>query len=211
MLEEAALLVRKYFAGKTRRGNGAPYEAHLLACQSFVASYKGRAPTQAAALLHDILEETLVSPAMLRDVVDDQVTSMVIKLTEDKALSWYERKARVVAMAKHCCQGVAIVLMADKTDNLLSFRREMKTESSYWRRFNVGLGDQIWFHQHLVDALHQNKRLGFPGEHSDLWTWSALEELTETFDRFRNGLYWTPDGLVPDEVPNSRPYLSIGG
>jgi (p)ppGpp synthase/HD superfamily hydrolase len=137
MLEEAALLVRKYFAGKTRRGNGAPYEAHLLACQSFVASYKGRAPTQAAALLHDILEETLVSPAMLRDVVDDQVTSMVIKLTEDKALSWYERKARVVAMAKHCCQ--------------------------------------------------------------------------ETFDRFRNGLYWTPDGLVPDEVPNSRPYLSIGG
>jgi (p)ppGpp synthase/HD superfamily hydrolase len=185
MLEEAALLVRKYFAGKTRRGNGAPYEAHLLACQSFVASYKGRAPTQAAAL--------------------------VIKLTEDKALSWYERKARVVAMAKHCCQGVAIVLMADKTDNLLSFRREMKTESSYWRRFNVGLGDQIWFHQHLVDALHQNKRLGFPGEHSDLWTWSALEELTETFDRFRNGLYWTPDGLVPDEVPNSRPYLSIGG
>jgi (p)ppGpp synthase/HD superfamily hydrolase len=187
MLEEAALLVRKYFAGKTRRGNGAPYEAHLLACQSFVASYKGRAPTQAAALLHDILEETLVSPAMLRDVVDDQVTSMVIKLTEDN------------------------VLMADKTDNLLSFRREMKTESSYWRRFNVGLGDQIWFHQHLVDALHQNKRLGFPGEHSDLWTWSALEELTETFDRFRNGLYWTPDGLVPDEVPNSRPYLSIGG
>jgi (p)ppGpp synthase/HD superfamily hydrolase len=211
MLNTAIELMREHFTGKIRKGNGMPYEAHLWSCLSFVGSYGGQEPVQAAALLHDILRDTEMSPMTLRDIVGDQVSSTVIKLTEDKGLSWYERKPRVVRLAEQCSQGVGIILMADKNDKLRAHCRREPGNPDYWHKFKPGFEDQLWFYQNLIDALQQNLRLVRPGEHPSLRTWDALMELTESFDEFRSGVYWTEQGLVSYENGNSRPHLPEGG
>jgi hypothetical protein len=119
-----------------------------------------------------------------------------VKLTEDKSRSWGERKLATIDLARRCCQGVAIVLIADKIDDMNASCREA-FEPGYWEKFNAGWERQMWFHQELLIALRSNSRLnGEAPEYLDLRTWKAIEELQRSFDFFRGGSQWTAEGTV---------------
>jgi len=185
---QALAAIHAAFADKVRKGSGVPYVAHLYSVMSIVAAYGGQDATRTAAVLHDIVEDTDWSAARVAAEFGDDVANIVNKVTEDKTLTWAARKAAVVERAETCCQGVAIVLMADKLDNLLSFIREEgegEARDAYWAKFNAGREDQFDFYVKLVRALRGNPRLrGGDVEWSCLRTADLWLELKRALDVF---------------------------
>jgi hypothetical protein len=167
--------------GKVRKGNGAPYSCHLGSVVATVASYGGGENTQLAAAFHDAVEDCAVTLDQIEKFTNPQVTNIVRKLSEDKSLPWKQRKQSVVDLAGKCCQGVGIVLVSDKIDNITCMIREMPFVGTdawdvYWKQFNAGYKDQAWFFSALCDALWNNDRLMSKPEYPELATGLAVTE-----------------------------------
>jgi (p)ppGpp synthase/HD superfamily hydrolase len=100
---EEALVARAYaFAeaahgDQTRRVTGEPYIVHPAEVAKIVESTPEATPTMlAAALLHDVLEDTSVTEAELRQEFGDEVTDLVVELTKPaKRKEYMPRAARV--------------------------------------------------------------------------------------------------------------------
>jgi GTP pyrophosphokinase len=182
-------IVAEELSDKLRKGSGAPYICHLASVVQIIASYGGLRDTKLAGVFHDVIEDLGWPIERVRTLGGDNVARMVTKLTEDKKLSWEERKKRVCDTISSCCQGVGIVLLADKIDNLASMLREIPRKDStgfreYWKKFNASGDDQLRFYWMLTSAAIRNLRLTTEKEYPELRTDLALEELLELTYRF---------------------------
>jgi (p)ppGpp synthase/HD superfamily hydrolase len=113
-------------SGQTRRSHGqTPYIVHPRGVRSLLESVGvTHTPTLAAALLHDTVEDTPVTPAQLEDEFGVEIARIVAELTDDKSLS---REARHAIQAKHAPSmslPAACVKIADRTYNLRDFNSE---------------------------------------------------------------------------------------
>lgn len=77
MLIDAFTLAAKWHGTQTRKGNDDPYISHLMAVSALVIEYGGTEVQAAAALLHDILEDTGCNNDDLLAVMGDEVTAIV--------------------------------------------------------------------------------------------------------------------------------------
>lgn len=186
------------FKEKKRKGTGVPYFCHLAACLQCVAAYGGQEHARIGAILHDSVEDVGVTLEEIAAEFGPQMATLIDRLTEDKSLHWRDRKEKIFENARTRCQAFAIVLMADKIDNLRGHVRQWApgVSGDYWSTFNAGFADQVWFHQQLLRALYANDRVRTASEYPELRTDDALCELLDVFDQFRAGQLWTPDGLV---------------
>lgn len=74
----------------------------------------------AAALLHDTLEDTKTTVAEMRAEFGDDVTNIVIEVTDDKSLPAAERKRLQITHAATISVSAKLVKLADKLNNLTS-------------------------------------------------------------------------------------------
>ncbi len=78
----------------------------------------------AAALLHDVLEETAVSAAELRERFGDNVADLVASVTENAAINSYERrKAALRGQAVEAGRDAAAIFAADKLARMRALNR----------------------------------------------------------------------------------------
>jgi RimJ/RimL family protein N-acetyltransferase len=76
----------------------------------------------AAALLHDVLEETETDHTELRARFDDEITDLVAALTENKAIAGYaRRKAALRGQVVEAGRDAATIFAADKLARMRSF------------------------------------------------------------------------------------------
>jgi GTP diphosphokinase / guanosine-3',5'-bis(diphosphate) 3'-diphosphatase len=68
----------------------------------------------AAAVLHDTIEDTETTADELRAAFGDEVTEVVLEVTDDKALPKAERKRLQVEHAPHISECAKLVKLADK-------------------------------------------------------------------------------------------------
>jgi (p)ppGpp synthase/HD superfamily hydrolase len=180
-----------------RQGIACPYPCHLLSCVQIVASAGGGEDTQAAAALHEMVEEVRWPIDRVVTEFGHPVADLVAQVSEDIRLPWRQRKQEVCDLAGRCGQTAGLVLLADKLDTLLALARSQHGSPGYWNQFHAGFADQLWFHQELVRALRSNRRLRYDLEDPGLRTGLLIQELTAALDRFRQGRVWTPDGVRP--------------
>lgn len=83
LLEQAYLLADRAHAG-TLRASGDPYITHPLTVAGILADAGHDAPTLAAALLHDVVEDTPVSPEEIQESFGPVVAQMVDGVTIPK-------------------------------------------------------------------------------------------------------------------------------
>lgn len=214
MVGKALEFAQKTMGHKTRKGSGVPYMTHLYSVMGIVAGYGGEEVTRVAAVLHDCPEDAGISVETIRFLFGEDVAKIVAKLTEDKALSWHDRKRSVIDLAGKCCQPVGIVLIADKIDNLSATLREMPAAvdkekfQTYWSRFNAPVGNQLRFHQDLVKSLITNERLITRAKYPDLRTNRAVYDLTALVRRFENmtgsDLWEIDENLVAKLFPQAQ-------
>jgi (p)ppGpp synthase/HD superfamily hydrolase len=113
----------KAHAGQLRKYTGDPYIVHPRAVANLIKLTDHTDEMLAAALLHDVLEDTPTTVADLLKVFPVSVVEMVIDLTDQIPASYGNRAARKAAEAQRLSQtGAAVqsIKVADMIDNTMS-------------------------------------------------------------------------------------------
>jgi (p)ppGpp synthase/HD superfamily hydrolase len=127
MSESVLLLARAFLfaagrhAAQRRKGRAAePYVNHLAEVADLVArATEGRDPALvAAALLHDVVEDTGTSSEEIEAAFGADIAGIVGECTDDKRLPKAERKRLQVIHAAGKSPRAKCVKLADKTSNL---------------------------------------------------------------------------------------------
>lgn len=74
--------------------------------------------TLVAAVLHDTIEDTETTPQELEAEFGPEVRTVVEEVTDDKHLSWQDRKRLQIERAKHKSPQAKLVKLADKICNV---------------------------------------------------------------------------------------------
>lgn len=150
--------------GQYRKGTEIPYIVHPLGMLRALARLGAPVHLQAAAVLHDVVEDT---DATLEDIAQrfgQRVAGLVEGATEkDKSLGWIERKQAAVSHAQ-ASQDVELIVLkcVDKLDNLNDIRADHELHGeSIWARFKATHGDQMWYYGTLT-RLFEERLAGTP-------------------------------------------------
>jgi guanosine-3',5'-bis(diphosphate) 3'-pyrophosphohydrolase len=127
MPSDIARLLRatRYAAEKHRNqrrkgGDAAPYINHPIAVAERLVSVGGVAEVDVliAALLHDTVEDTGVTPEQLEAEFGSRVRELVAEVTDDKRLPKARRKELQVEHAPHLSTGAKLIKLSDKISNI---------------------------------------------------------------------------------------------
>lgn len=159
--QEGLLLHRAYsFAalaheGQKRKGSPVPYIAHPAEAAQILAQAGATAEVICAGPLHDTLEDTSVTPEQLEEAFGLVVRQLVEGCSEDKALSWEERKEHTIRMLKsEISMDVKLITCADKLSNLRSICLDYRElGDALWSRFHRGKEKQRWYYRGLGEAM----------------------------------------------------------
>ena len=168
-LQTAYQIASREFAGIARKGGDIPYLSHLLAVSALVIEHGGTEDQAAAALLHDVLEDSEVSAGELVTKLiaggvsteSAEFITNVVEGTSDgepggerSSATWRERKAGYHARlaAKPATDPSLLVSLADKVHNIESTLVQVRageTLEEIYRHFNFGPNGQQWNYEEL--------------------------------------------------------------
>src|SRR5467141_1817670 len=137
LIKKAYVYSAKVHQGQVRK-SGEPYLIHPLEVAGLLAELKLDEASIVAGLLHDTIEDTLATPAEIRELFGDEVLSLVEGVTklgtfQHGPTSQEEKQAEnfrkmLVAMAKDI--RVILVKLADRTHNMRTLEH-MKPEAQH--------------------------------------------------------------------------------
>ena len=119
-------------SGQTRKGGNIPYIVHPRGVK-FLLEQAGitHAPTLAAALLHDTVEDTPVTSPQLEQEFGAEIAKIVAELTDEKGMPRVARHALQAQHASSMSLSASCVKIADRTYNLRDFyAKKPETTSS---------------------------------------------------------------------------------
>lgn len=162
MIEEAVAFAKRAHAGAVRKGTSIPYITHPMETAVIVSLMTDDEDLIVAALLHDVIEDTDVTPAELERRFGRRVTELVLAETEDKGGSWFERKSATVENLRGASLENKILTLADKLSNLRSTARDyLMVGEDVWQRFNEkDKSKHKWYYGSIM------RELGELGEYS---------------------------------------------
>ena len=123
MIQRGYVVSAKYHKGQVRM-NGEPYLTHPLEVANILAELKLDPVAVTAGLLHDVIEDTLMSPEELRKQFGDevyQVVDGVTKIPEINLASNYQKQAenfRKMLLAMVSDIRVLFIKLADRLHNM---------------------------------------------------------------------------------------------
>lgn len=162
LLERAMRIAADAHRHHHRKGSDLPYITHpasvaLLLLRAGIADDE----ILAAALLHDVVEDTDCSLSELAEQFPAHVVSLVAAVTERKLdhdgrkRSWQERKEEHLRqIAAESWEARAIVL-ADKLHNLGTMLLDLQSGHDLWARFNAPRERLVWYYREMVLATWQ--------------------------------------------------------
>jgi 5'-deoxynucleotidase YfbR-like HD superfamily hydrolase len=178
-ISRAIIFAAKAHNGATRKGTELPYILHPMEAATIVASLTDDEEVIAAAILHDVLEDTDVTPAQLQIEFGARICKLVESESENKrpglpaAETWKARKSETI----NYLQSVAtdderIIALADKLSNIRACLRDYeKSGDAMWEKFNMPDKEmQAWYYTSVRDAL---------GKLQDTDAWKELNRLIE--------------------------------
>lgn len=134
-----------WHSDQRRKGIAAePYMNHLVEVADLVSrATRGRDPSLvAAAVLHDAIEDQLISHFQIATEFNEDIADLVDEVTDNKLLPWKERKRLQVQTAAGKSPRARMIKIADKISNLRSILQsppadwsgERKVEYLHWTR-----------------------------------------------------------------------------
>jgi (p)ppGpp synthase/HD superfamily hydrolase len=137
-----------------RKGTNLPYIVHPLRVATILLENGCCDATVIAGILHDTVEDTPVKLSEISESFGDDVAKIVEGVSEDKSLSWEERKAHTIESMKTAPMDVLLVTCADKLDNIQSIRDDIALNGEQiWTKFNRPKQQQGEYYRGLADVL----------------------------------------------------------
>lgn len=157
LTERALCIALAAHAQQVRKTDDSPYIVHPVMVALLLARHGFEEPVIAAALVHDVLEDTNVAEGTLRRELGDEIADLVKTVSEDKTLPWEERKRAYIQHVRVGSEGAKAISVADKIHNLQSLLAgHAQQGSSVWEKFNRGKEEKLWFEREMLRALQEN-------------------------------------------------------
>ena len=164
IVSKALLFATAHHQHQHRKGTKIPYMAHLLNVCKLLAESNCSDEILAAALLHDVVEDTDVTIEEVEEKFGGHVAEIVKGATEldklekkaiEKESSWQERKAHTIHFLEHeATTEQLLVSGADKLDNLRSIVYDhARAGEELWKRFNASKEQQAWYYSSIASIL----------------------------------------------------------
>jgi (p)ppGpp synthase/HD superfamily hydrolase len=140
LVEKARKFAELKHKGVFRKGDGTkppvPYFAHVENVAKLVKAAGGDEIAQAAAYLHDTVEDTDTTYEDLVREFGKEVADVVLENTDNPSLTVKQQKAAQIANMAHKSPRAKLVKMADKSDNLADLVRHPPV----WP-----IANQVWY------------------------------------------------------------------
>jgi guanosine-3',5'-bis(diphosphate) 3'-pyrophosphohydrolase len=149
LVRSALEQARADHAGQTRNGSGGmPYIEHPVTVASRLDELGYRDEVLAAALLHDVIEDSETTLDELRVKFGEEVAGLVGALTDDEALDAYrERKAEHRERVAAAPAEALAIYGSDKLTNVITLRAAYENEGDAVReefKVPVELKTEVW-------------------------------------------------------------------
>jgi (p)ppGpp synthase/HD superfamily hydrolase len=151
LVRAALAKARSAHEGQIRNGSGGmPYVEHPIAVAALLAEhgFGEEEEVLAAALLHDVVEDSETTIEELRELFGDGVAGLVGALTDDQALEPYrQRKAEHRERLAAAAAGAHAIYGADKLTNVRTLRAAYEAEGDAVReefKVPIELKTEIW-------------------------------------------------------------------
>ena len=162
LVERAIRIAAKAHRHHHRKGSDLPYITHPVhAAMILLRAGINDDEILAAALLHDVVEDTDHTLELLAAEFPPKVVQLVAAMTErqhdhdGRKRSWQERKDEHLRhIAAEPWEARAIVL-ADKLHNLGSMIVDLENGQDIWSRFNASRDRVLWYHREMIAAAEQ--------------------------------------------------------
>lgn len=170
LIQEAFKIASHEHRDCVRKGTSIPYISHLLAVSALVIEHGGDEAQAAAALLHDVLEDTDITELKLEESMGKEVTAIVNacsskKFGDKKEDDPWATKERYLAKlnAKSNNDRSLLVALADKVHNSETCVNEYPTDPTakvdYWKKFTSGYQKQKDWYEGLNAGLRSKGTL----------------------------------------------------
>lgn len=154
LFNKAILFAVEHHAGAVRKASTHPYIIHPLETMQILFSMKAKTPLLIAGVLHDTVEDTDATIEEIYHLFGPEIGALVDSHTEDKTLSWEERKQHTINELTTASLQVKMLVMADKLSNLRSMVSDYKEiGDKLWDRFNAPKDKQAWYCRNILEAL----------------------------------------------------------
>lgn len=133
LVKKAYDFAEKAHEGQFRRDKKTPYFTHPVAVAGIVRAAGGTDEEVAAALLHDVVEDTKHDIHEIRNEFGYRVADIVIELTDPDDIAKLPRTERKARQAEHIAEqsrSVRMVKMADQICNV----RDILADVSVWKK-----------------------------------------------------------------------------
>ena len=156
--DKAARFAIEAHRGTERRGKAYPYILHPMEAASIVATITNDPEMLAAAILHDTVEDTVVTIEQIRELFGDRVATLVRHETAPTPddVPWHTRREAQIAQLAAAPYESKVVALGDKLSNMrgiaLDYRR---IGDKVWSLFHApnGKTDVAWYYRSLGEAM----------------------------------------------------------
>lgn len=156
IIEKAVRVSVTAHKDQTRKGDDLPYIIHPFMVSIKLAKYNFPDTVIAAALVHDVLEDTEYPEDTLKNELGDDVLEIVKAVTNDDSLPWEEKKKKYVETVRAGSEGAKAVAVADKIHNLESLLLAYSEQGpELWKKFNRGKEQKLWFENEVLKMLKE--------------------------------------------------------
>jgi guanosine-3',5'-bis(diphosphate) 3'-pyrophosphohydrolase len=164
ILDEAICFATNAHSGSYRKGTSIPYILHPLEAAAIVGTMTSDKEVIAAAVLHDVVEDTPVSIEMIRAQFGDRIADLVSFESENKreglpaADTWRIRKEETLtALSATTDACVKMIALGDKLANVRAMERDHSVlGDALWDRFNQkDKEQQYWYYSSISEAVSE--------------------------------------------------------
>lgn len=165
VVEHAVRLAAVAHKSQKRKSSGIPYIAHPLSvCLILMKAGFQEESILAAAVLHDVVEDTELTIEELADLFSADVVQYVKEMTEEKEThkgekrSWRDRKQDHIQVMQQATLGARAIELADKLHNLEAMLFDLQTEDrhEFWGHFGASPEEIVQYYHSMIEAAGQS-------------------------------------------------------
>ena len=176
LFEDAMRFALEAHSGMVRKAAGTPYILHPMEVASIAATMTKDEEVLAAAVLHDVVEDTSHTLAEIEQRFGPRVAELVAAETENKREdlppedTWRIRKEESLVDLENSDRDAKILWVSDKLSNMRSFYRMFKRQGkAFWDAFHQNdPAQQAWYYANIVRLC---------SELSDQFAWIEFDQL----------------------------------
>lgn len=161
ILNKAIIYATNAHKGQLRKAKDKPYILHPMEAAVIAGYITSDKEVIAAAVLHDVVEDTSATLEDIRREFGEKVAALVGSDSEDKmdalpaTLTWELRKKATLDALDKATPDEQIICLADKLANIREMRRDHEIlGDKLWERFNQkDKAKHAWYYRGIADRL----------------------------------------------------------